>query len=391
MSEQVRTNTRWDNNDTYTICGQIGSGGNSNVYLIKDINDTFFVLKVSLEKSTSAEDMIQRETDAFRALEECPRRIKCIDSSAEAPDGLLADEYPWMIIDYVPGPTLFDLLEEVRGNTEKPANDLKPFLKYSLIYAIAREIADIHEKGYTHRDIKPDNIFIDPSFFPHIGDFGDLTPKQITSNAHGTINFIPPEAYPLNPSEQIQCGHPYDVFSFGGTLLEIISFEWPFSDLQKEDDFQQIVIERLRQGDLDHRFEPGGELEDQIFPEDRDFYDIVKECWTINPDERPTMEEVLERIDQSAQKHLDEEDLELFETFKENYYDEDDEDLGSSENIQTAIENGFLSPTNRGLYYAAKALDLDINDTSFSILETISDRITPSLRSARPMSMASRH
>ena len=382
-----QTNTRWDHNDNYTICGKIGEGGNSYVYLIKDVDDNFFVLKVAPQTGDSSELMIQRETDAYRALENLPKRINCIDSSAEASDGLLVNEYPWIIIDYVPGTSLFDLLEKVRGDGESPANDLKPLVKYCLIYSIAKEIADIHEKGYTHRDIKPDNIFIDHNFIPYIGDFGDLTPNLLSSNAHGTINFMPPEAYPLNPADKVPCGHPYDVFMFGGTLLQIITFEWPFSDLQNEPDFVERVKERLQHGEFDDRFEPGGEFEEQIFVDDRDLYNIIKECWKFKPEERPTMKRILELIDESAQKYLGKKEFKKFERYKKHFNDENgDESLGSKENVGKAIENGFLSPNNRGLRIAAHALELDRGDLSFNVLEKISDRIMPSFRSACPHS-----
>ena len=389
MSQQiVRTNTRWDDDDTYTICGKIGQGGNADVFLIKNGDDNFYVLKVSKLRQKDTEAMIERETEAFKQLNDCPRRIKLIDSSSDSPDGLYDNEYPWIIMDYVPGTTLFEFLEHIRGPGEKPANDLKPSLKYSLIYSIAREIYDIHQKGYTHRDIKPDNIFIDCDLWPHIGDFGDLTPNLLTYNVHGTINFLPPEAFPLNPSDGIQCGHPYDVYGFGGTLLQIISFEWPFSDLQVNADFEQRVKERLRQGDFENRFEPGGELQDQIFPEDRDLYEIVKLCWTFDPEKRPTMETILELIDESAHKHLNQSDLSIYESYKDSYSDDDDyDDLGRKENVLSAIQNGFISlSSNAGLMFAAQSLGEEIEQSNNNLLEAISEQITPSYRSACPHS-----
>ena len=104
------------------------------------------------------------------------------------------------------------------------------------------------------------------------------------------------------------------------------------------------VKERLRQGDFENRFEPGGELQDQIFPEDRDLYEIVKLCWTFDPEKRPTMETILELIDESAHKHLNQSDLSIYESYKDSYSDDDDyDDLGRKENVLSAIQNGFIS------------------------------------------------
>ena len=380
METDIRTNTRWDYDDTYKICGKIGEGGNADTFLVRNGDGNFQVLKVSHMLGDEAEQMIKRESDALIALENCHRRIKLIDSSSESPDQLGEGEYPWIIMDYVPGTTLHDFLEAF--NKMKDKYTLVPSLKYCFIYSIAREIYDVHEMGYTHRDIKPDNILIDANLWPHLGDFGDLTPKLITDHIHGTINFLPPEAFPLNPNEPIQCGHPYDVFSFGGTLLQIITYVPPFSDLLSYPDYEKRVKERLQQGELDNRFEPGGELEDCIIEEDRDLYELVKLCWAIDPEERPSMGDILQIIDQIANAHLDGEQLDTYQQIKENFPIDDDDDLGSVENVVAAIEEeGFCSFSNNfALLLAAKELNINVDESS-NFLEVISCKKSPSIKS----------
>ncbi len=94
---------------------------------------------------------------------------------------------------------------------------------------VAKALAEAHRHQIIHRDIKPDNILIDPLGRVKVTDFGlaratdDLA--QIT--AHGTIVGTPQYMSP----EQVK-GEPTDartdIYSLGITLFEMLAGEPPF-------------------------------------------------------------------------------------------------------------------------------------------------------------------
>ena len=382
MTEINRTGTRFDTNEEYQIVSYIGSGKTAAIYLLKSA-EVFYVLKVANENSEKGIELIRREAKAMEDMVEAGRQfrlIECFDDS-----DLMDGELPWLIMDYIPGITLNDLLEAIRGCQETPQYELKPLLKYKIIYAIAKELELFHGNGLVHRDIKPDNIFIDSQFIPHIGDLGDASNHSVTTIQHGTVNFIPPEAI-VRPGECIDCPPPYDVFEFAGVLLQILTFEWPYSDMitpDKKPDKDAIEL-RIKNGDIDDRFEPGGELDDQLLPSDRILYDnIIKNCWKYDSSQRPTMGEIIQMIREAAAENLNSVDINKFEDFIESLESQLEKPLGHEENVQKAIENGFhlLLDETSPLKYAARCIGINIDDYTESIIDALGDTLYLSERS----------
>ena len=360
----IKTGTRFDYDDTYEVLSRIGNGANGTAYLLKD-EDSFFVLKVA-DNTPSAIEVMNNEANVMQEMQNAGRQFQIYDSSES---DLKKGECPWILMDYVPGVNLFELLEAVRGTDDVPLRKLKQVYKYTFSYGIAKELSFFHEQKMTHRDLKPNNIFIDPNFIPHIGDMGDTTTHSQTQRAHGTVNFLPPEAIPDGGS--IHITHAYDIYEFGGTLLEILTFEWPYSDINPDgsSDNNRLIKEKIKNGETDSRFEPGGELDNYLSQEDDLLYDIVKQCWIFNPEDRPTIESILEQIDQAAESRLSPEDLEYYNQFKESL--EDEVSLGSSSNIQKAVDVGLASlklECSDTLKCAAEDLDIDIPDANSQLL-----------------------
>ena len=87
-----------------------------------------------------------------------------------------------------------------------------------LIWQIASGIADIHCLGVIHRDIKPNNMKIDPEGVVKIFDFGlarDEGPGASTVGFVGTPGFAAPELYEAHP----KFTPAVDTYAFGATAL----------------------------------------------------------------------------------------------------------------------------------------------------------------------------
>lgn len=87
--------------------------------------------------------------------------------------------------------------------------------KYSIIlYGIARALKFMHHLSFFHRDIKPDNIFIDENNYPHLGDYGLSRQNEDCeeqSKKVGTSTYMAPEI--INGDHFYS--YPADIYSLG--------------------------------------------------------------------------------------------------------------------------------------------------------------------------------
>ena len=109
-----------------------------------------------------------------------------------------------------------------------------------LALEIGISLCVLHSHGILHRDVKPENIFIDEAtgkLHFRLGDFG--VSKRISDmsglTTTGTLSFMAPESYQYN-----EYGYSSDIYNFGMTLYYILN------DLR----FPQFVEENS-QGDID--------------------------------------------------------------------------------------------------------------------------------------------
>ena len=126
---------------------------------------------------------------------------------------------PFVIMEYVSGPSLADLLKESPGGlgTQKAAFFLRE---------IGKGLSFLHECGIVHRDLKPGNIFYENGYVK-IGDYG-LT-KAISTSHHcsqtitvGTVHYMAPEIGAGRYDRSI------DIYALGVLLYEMLTGQVPF-------------------------------------------------------------------------------------------------------------------------------------------------------------------
>ena len=100
-----------------------------------------------------------------------------------------------------------------------------------LIESSAMALGHMHEKGWVHKDIKPENILISKSSEVKIIDFGLAVPvaKGIgkmfgkAKTIQGTRSYIAPETIQKLPLDQAA-----DIYSLGITIFEVLTGKTPF-------------------------------------------------------------------------------------------------------------------------------------------------------------------
>jgi len=127
-----------------------------------------------------------------------------------------ADGMPYIVMEYVPGKSLYYSCYEKAIEQE---------VAIRLTSEICSGLAHAHEHDIIHRDIKPANILLDEEAHAKIGDFG-LASESEDGLVYGTPGYAAPEI--LIDGSQI--GKPSDIFAVGVILHQLLTGKMPEDD-----------------------------------------------------------------------------------------------------------------------------------------------------------------
>ena len=209
----------------YKVLEKLGSGGMGDVYVAEDTKLSRKVaLKVLPPEMASEERLMRfdREAKAVAALDH-PNIVTI--HSVEESDGI-----HFITMQLVRGKTLSELIS-------KKGLPLNKFLEIAI--PLADAVSAAHEKGITHRDLKPDNLMVSDEGRLKILDFGlaklkqefaaeglsELPTQSPTQEGRilGTVAYMSPEQ-----AEGKQIDHRSDIFSIGIILYEMATGRRPF-------------------------------------------------------------------------------------------------------------------------------------------------------------------
>jgi eukaryotic-like serine/threonine-protein kinase len=198
----------------FTVLGRLGRGAMGTVYLARSAGGRRVAIKVA--RPELAEDARFRER--FRNEVAMARAVggfwtaAVVDADPDAPR-------PWLATEFVPGPTLHDV---VAAHGPMPEPDLR-----RLVAGLAEALLAIHATGLVHRDLKPSNVLLGADG-PRVIDFG-IAKALVTTGLTATGMLIGTPGY-LSP-EQI-AGGPVtaasDVFALGSVLVYAATGTGPF-------------------------------------------------------------------------------------------------------------------------------------------------------------------
>jgi serine/threonine-protein kinase len=129
----------------YRVIGPIGRGGMGGVFEVEDSEGRRLALKSTLQDSSGGEvtRRFAREANALRMLDH-PNLIAAIDVFVE--DGQL-----YLVMEKIDGRTLTKRMKD---------EPLPPRLALVFTRQILDAVAHAHERGFVHRDLKPDNVLL---------------------------------------------------------------------------------------------------------------------------------------------------------------------------------------------------------------------------------------
>jgi eukaryotic-like serine/threonine-protein kinase len=195
---------------------RIGSGGMSSVYRAFDPTlERWVAIKLMHRDISSDPDQLERFRREARAVAQLnhPHVVTVIDAGED-------EGAPYIVFEYVEGETLKD---RIRRNGRLPVAE-------AVAYAIeiGRALESAHSHRLVHRDVKPQNVLIDPDGRAKVTDFGiarSLEAQGLTAPGRvlGTTDYVSPEqALGHEVTEQS------DIYSLGIVLYEMLTGEVPF-------------------------------------------------------------------------------------------------------------------------------------------------------------------
>ncbi len=201
----------------YTIVEKIGEGGMALVYKAKcSLLNRYVAVKVLRHEFVNDEEFIdkfRREAQAAASLSHS-NIVNVYDVGVE-------DDIYYIVMEYIDGKTLKDIIKEKGKMTTKETVDISMKVVDALIHAHANKVI--------HRDIKPHNIMVTSDGRLKVTDFGIA--RAATSSTITSTNSVMGSAHYFSP-EQARGGYTdekSDIYSVGIMMYEMCTGKLPFS------------------------------------------------------------------------------------------------------------------------------------------------------------------
>jgi eukaryotic-like serine/threonine-protein kinase len=202
--------------DRYNVSELLGSGSFAETYLAEDRQeDTAVAVKVLRPHYASDPETLtrfEREAQATSEIEH-PNVVRTLDYNISA-------DPPYLIMEYVAGPDLKEILQEHGAFSPEDA--------VTTIVQILAGLDAIHQLGMIHRDVKPHNVLIDPENGARLCDFSiaralDQTGLTRTGIALGTASYMAPEQAKGREVTSLA-----DLYAVGVMMFEMLTGRVPF-------------------------------------------------------------------------------------------------------------------------------------------------------------------
>jgi eukaryotic-like serine/threonine-protein kinase len=250
----------------YRLMRPIGEGGMGKVYLAIDDRREQVAIKVLPPRKAAEEDnallRFRREMELSQRCSH-PNLARTLAVGSD-------DDVHFMVMEYIPGKSLFDLVKNEGTGPLRVPDAAKLFLK------VVDGLEAAHRSGLVHRDIKPSNIMITPLGEAKLLDLGlaraldDETGLTRANTVLGTIDYASPEQL----RDAAKADARSDLYSLGCTLYFALAGGAPF---EGGDMINKIYKQRM---------EDPPPLESRARGVPAAFAAVVRKLMSKNPEER---------------------------------------------------------------------------------------------------------
>lgn len=201
-----------------TIIGHLARGRIGHLYQVWSAQGwcalTCKILAPQLRGDRDAIATLRREARILRRLRH-PNLIRGFGGGEY--DGL-----PYLLMEYVAGPSLFEVLESRPGRRLGLSDAIRTALH------IGAALQHLHQSGYLYLDLKPANLML-RNQVPVLVDFDTVLPfrgGRGRARRPGTAPYMSPEQVrgeALTPAA--------DIYGLGAVLYELLTGRWPFESV----------------------------------------------------------------------------------------------------------------------------------------------------------------
>ncbi len=256
----------------YSVIAEIGRGAASIIYLVQDKKSKQIWALKHVEKHTSKDQrFLDQATAEFEVAQKVANpRVRHIEKVIKGRKNLLAVKDLYLVMEYVDGIAV----------ERHPPTNLSEAM--NIFIQTAQGLATMHEAGFVHADMKPNNIVVNESGVVKIIDLGQACAiGTIKERIQGTPQYIAPEQ--VHRREIVP---QTDTYNLGATMYWVLTGQHIPTAMPQDGDSLM--------GQIDDRFiekaTPAIEVNTGI---PQTLSDLVDHCIHVDPDDRPnTMREV---------------------------------------------------------------------------------------------------
>jgi len=246
----------------YVLHETLNEGGMTQIWLATDPNDQVMALRRlhSAGRSSNAPKLFRNGLKVLRKLPRHPNVIGLRDHGK-------VRGTPFMVLDYINGANLKQLTLRHDTVIDENVSDV--------IIGIADALEHLHDNGWMHLDLKPENVMVDLRGHPYLIDFdtAQAIPRQPKKSAltSGTPSYMAPEQLRGEPHD-----HRADIYAFGITAYELLTQRRPFEG-------RNPAESRRMQIDVNHRPDPPSKFNAAV---PHLVNRVILQCLAHNPDQR---------------------------------------------------------------------------------------------------------
>ena len=276
-----------------------GSGGMANVVKAQhNKTGSFLALKIcrSSDFGNFSVNALKAEVEILRRLSH-PGIVKIIPIESEIGKTVYMERAtevtgaPWFFaMEYLAGGSVGDLLKKIKNLTEGETG--------AIIFHVMRALDYIHHQGYSHNDIKMNNVLFrnllekNGQFEPVLIDFGITRKKERIQQDAGSLQYMAPEQLAEirqeRPPELAIDGTKVDVYAIGVLMYRMLAQKLPLNGISEVGITTAIMTKTP--------VEPN-QINSQISPQ---VNELIMACLAKRPENRPTSKQIMLTLHQYA-------------------------------------------------------------------------------------------